>query len=87
MKGANITKIQQHIFAINKITMTKAISDKLISGAIQIVPFSDKILYDDSVGDDIPNKDDPYLYKAYDDKFMIADVFNYILIGNDSIGY
>ena len=38
----------------------KKISDMLVSGAIQIVPFSDKILYDDNDGDGIPNKDDPY---------------------------
>ena len=49
----------------------------LISGAIQIVPFSDKILYEDNDGDGIPNKDDPYPDEPFDDRFMIVDDYNY----------
>lgn len=39
--------------------MNQTVSDRLISGAIQIVPFSDKILYEDNDGDGIINKYDP----------------------------
>ncbi len=49
----------------------------LISGAIQIVPFSEKILYEDNDGDGIPNKDDPYPDEPFDDRFMIVDDYNY----------
>ena len=55
----------------------KKISDMLVSGAIQIVPFSDKILYDDNDGDGIPNKDDPYPDEPFDERFEIVDDFNY----------
>ena len=35
-------------------------SVNLIIGAVQVTPFSDKVLYADNDNDGIPNKDDPY---------------------------
>jgi len=63
---------------LEQFMMNKAISDKLISGAIQIIPFSDKILYEDSDGDGMLNKDDPYPDEAFDERFMIVDDINYV---------
>ena len=57
----------------------KKISDMLVSGAIQIVPFSDKILYDDNDGDGIPNKDDPYPDEPFDERFMIVVDYDSII--------
>ncbi len=53
--------------------MNKAISDKLISGAIQIVPFSDKILYEDSDGDGIINMWDASPDAAIDPNFKVIN--------------
>ena len=55
----------------------KNISDMLISGAVKITPFSDKILYEDNDGDTIPDKDDPYPDEAFDDRFEIVQDYNY----------
>ncbi len=55
----------------------KKVSDMLISGEIQFVPFSDNFLYEDNDGDGIPNKDDPYPDEPFDDKFMIVGDYNY----------
>ncbi len=65
--------------------MNKSISEKIISGEIQISPFSDKILYDDNDGDGIANKwdaepDEPidtnFLYVDNIDKYTIDDLFH-----------
>ena len=56
----------------------KKISDMLVSGAIKIVPFSDKILYDDNDGDGIPNKWDASPNTVIDPSFkMIINSDNY----------
>ena len=69
----------------------KKISDMLVSGAIQIVPFSDKILYDDNDGDGIPNKwdaspDEPidtnFLYVDNIDKYTIDDIYHSVYLEN-----
>ena len=56
----------------------KNISDMLISGAVKITPFNDKILYEDNDGDTIPNKNDPYPDEAFDDRFMIVNDNNFV---------
>ena len=56
----------------------KNISDMLISGAVKITPFSDKILYEDNDGDTIPNKNDSYPDEAFDDRFMIVNDNNFV---------
>ena len=52
-------------------------SVSLITGSIQITPFSDKLLYDDSDGDTIPNIYDPYPDEPFDERFEIINDFNY----------
>ena len=51
----------------------RSTSERLIAGSIQITPFSDKILYKDTDGDGIPDVNDPYPNKAFDDRFEIID--------------
>lgn len=53
-------------------------SVNLIIGAVQVTPFSDKVLYADNDNDGIPNKDDPYPDEPFDDRFMLVDTYNYI---------
>lgn len=52
-------------------------SVSLITGSIQITPFSDKLLYADSDGDTIPDIYDPYPEKAFDERFEIVNDFSY----------
>ncbi len=52
-------------------------SVNLIIGAVQVTPFSDKVLYADNDNDGIPNKDDPYPDEPFDDRFEIINSFNY----------
>lgn len=49
------------------------ISDSLIISSIQITPFSDKILYADNDGDDIPNKLDASPDTAIDSNFKVIN--------------
>ena len=44
--------------------------------AVQVTHFSDKVLYADNDG--IPNKDDPYPDEPFDDRFEIANNFDYV---------
>lgn len=52
-------------------------SVNLIIGAVQVTPFSDKVLYADNDNDGIPNKDDPYPDEPFDDRFEIVDNYLY----------
>ncbi len=52
-------------------------SVNLIIGAVQVTPFSDKVLYADNDNDGIPNKDDPYPDEPFDDRFEIVNNFDY----------
>ena len=66
----------------------KNISDMLISGAVKITPFSDKILYEDNDGDGIINKWDASPDEAVDFKFNVIDsVENYSVYDLISVGY
>ncbi|WP_019680607.1 dockerin type I domain-containing protein [Ruminococcus flavefaciens] len=56
----------------------RSVSERLISGSLQITPFNDKILYDDTDGDGIPDVNDPYPNKPHDPCFKIVDSFNHI---------
>jgi len=53
-------------------------SEKLLTGSIKITPFSDKILYEDSDGDSIPDKHDPYPNKPHDECFKLVDSMEHI---------
>lgn len=53
-------------------------SVNLIIGAVQVTPFSDKVLYADNDNDGIPNKDDPYPDEPFDDRFEIVNDYNYV---------
>ena len=53
-------------------------SVNLIIGAVQVTPFSDKVLYADNDNNGIPNKDDPYLDEPFDDRFEIVNNFDYV---------
>lgn len=55
----------------------RSVSERLIAGSIQITPFSDKILYEDTDGDGIPNINDPYPYEKFDSRFEIINNYNY----------
>lgn len=52
------------------------ISTKLTLSTTLITPFSSKILYADDDGDGIPNKDDPYPNKKFDERFEIVQDYN-----------
>lgn len=52
-------------------------SVSLIAGSVQIIPFSEKLLYADSDGDTIPDIYDPYPDEAFDERFEIVNDFNY----------
>ena len=58
----------------------KSASDRLLDGDLRITPFSDKILYKDTDGDGIPNKDDPYPNKKFDERFEIVDDYGHFPI-------
>ncbi|MBR1431453.1 dockerin type I domain-containing protein [Ruminococcus sp.] len=55
----------------------RSTSERLIAGSIQITPFSDKILYEDTDGDGIPDINDPYPNKPFDNQFEIVADYNY----------
>lgn len=55
-------------------------SERLIAGSIQITPFSDKILYEDTDGDGIPNKDDQYPDIKFDERFEIVSDYSHFPI-------
>ncbi|NLG03056.1 MAG: hypothetical protein GX567_04390 [Clostridia bacterium] len=49
---------------------------RLICGDIDIAPFDDKILYMDTDGDGLKDKDDPYPHEPFDERFEIVDDYN-----------
>ena len=56
----------------------RSTSESLISGSLQVTPFSDKILYEDTDGDGICDKHDPKPDKPHDESFTLVDSFNHI---------
>ena len=56
----------------------RSTSERLIAGSIQITPFSDKILYEDTDGDGIPNKWDASPNDPIDDHFKVISDYSSI---------
>ena len=50
-------------------------SERLISGSIQITPFSDKLLYIDTDNDGIPDAKDANPYEKFDERFVTTEGF------------
>ena len=67
---------KKYIEVMNSFYRKMRTSAKFIAGSIQITPFSEKLLYADNDGDGIPNKDNLYPDEAFDERLMIAEIFN-----------